>query len=136
VFQKLPRADVARIAWLMLDETRARVAAKGFQLHLTRPLVDAIIADGYSDEYGVRPLRQTIIRSVAAVCGSVGGRRAGDEDGAVRPDCTAQRTAQAAFTFMPTPLRATRLVRASYVLHAHLLPYTHAHVHRLRLSLA
>ena len=50
------------IASLMLAETRARVAAKGLTLQLTPALVDKIVNDGYSDEYGVRPLRQTLVR--------------------------------------------------------------------------
>ncbi len=62
VFHRLSRADVSRIARLMMDETSSRVEAKGYELRVSRAVMQAIIREGYSDEYGVRPLRQTIIR--------------------------------------------------------------------------
>jgi ATP-dependent Clp protease ATP-binding subunit ClpA len=37
-------------------------AAQGYSLEVSPTLLETIIAEGYSDEYGVRPLRQTIIR--------------------------------------------------------------------------
>ncbi|KXZ46077.1 hypothetical protein GPECTOR_47g352 [Gonium pectorale] len=64
VFQRLRRPDVARIAGLMMEETLARAADKGLQVTVTEPLLDAILAEGYSDEYGARPLRQAIVRLV------------------------------------------------------------------------
>lgn len=42
----------------MLEETKARVATKGIELAVGPRLLERIIADGYSLEYGVRPLRQ------------------------------------------------------------------------------
>lgn len=36
--------------------------AKGFHLRVHPAVLTAVLAEGYSDEYGVRPLRQTIIR--------------------------------------------------------------------------
>lgn len=62
VFQRLGRREVRAIASLMLAETRERVAARGYTLVVAQPLVERIVADGASDEYGVRPLRQTIVR--------------------------------------------------------------------------
>ncbi len=57
VFQKLGRPQVGEIARLMLEETVARVEARGMSLDISPRLLEHIIATGYSDEYGVRPLR-------------------------------------------------------------------------------
>lgn len=64
VFHKLSVDDVHKIARIMLAETIARVAAKGIELEVTSRLMDKIVEDGYSDEYGVRPLRQVIVQYV------------------------------------------------------------------------
>lgn len=62
VFHKFSRANVSRIASLMMLDTRSRVAAKGYDLLLSDALMERIIQEGHSDEYGVRPLRQTIVK--------------------------------------------------------------------------
>lgn len=72
MFGRLGRREVEHIAGLMMAETKGRAAAKGLRLHVDRPLMDKITAEGYSEEYGVRPLRQAIVR-----CGALGGGRAG-----------------------------------------------------------
>jgi len=64
VFHKLGRAEVRTIAGLMIQEIMTRVRAHGYVLQLSTRLVDHIIAEGYSDEYGVRPLRNTFVRYV------------------------------------------------------------------------
>lgn len=53
------------IASIMLTETKARVATKSIQLEVGPRLMERIIQDGYSLEYGVRPLRQV---GVVAAC--------------------------------------------------------------------
>lgn len=50
--------QVRKIAHIMLEETKQRVATKGIELAVGPRLLERIIADGYSLEYGVRPLRQ------------------------------------------------------------------------------
>ncbi|KAG2433436.1 hypothetical protein HXX76_008493 [Chlamydomonas incerta] len=64
VFQRLSRADVAEIAQLLMSETVARAAERGLGLRIAPELMQHIVADGYSDEYGARPLRQAIVRLV------------------------------------------------------------------------
>lgn len=54
----IPILQVRQIADIMMDETRSRVAGKGVELVVGRRLMERIIRDGYSLEYGVRPLRQ------------------------------------------------------------------------------
>lgn len=50
--------QVRKIAAIMLEETKQRVATKGIELAVGPRLLERIIQDGYSLEYGVRPLRQ------------------------------------------------------------------------------
>jgi ATP-dependent Clp protease ATP-binding subunit ClpC len=64
VFHKLGIKEVRKIAELMMEETRSRVSGKGVHLVVGRRLMERIIKDGYSLEYGVRPLRQTITHMV------------------------------------------------------------------------
>ncbi|KAJ9532323.1 hypothetical protein QJQ45_010371 [Haematococcus lacustris] len=64
VFQKLSKANVRTIAGLMLEETQGRVAGLGYGLELSPALMDFIIQEGHSDEYGARPLRQMIVKYV------------------------------------------------------------------------
>lgn len=64
VFQKLGLKEVRKIAGIMLEETKQRVATKGVELAVGPRLLERIIADGYSLEYGVRPLRQTITHMI------------------------------------------------------------------------
>ena len=58
VFNKLSLKDARRVLALMLADTRQRVSALGYTLEVAEPMVDKIISEGYSDEYGVRRLRQ------------------------------------------------------------------------------
>ena len=62
MFHKLGRNEVRTIAGLMLQETLRRVRERGYSLQLSQRLVDTIMKEGHSDEYGVRPLRQTVVR--------------------------------------------------------------------------
>jgi ATP-dependent Clp protease ATP-binding subunit ClpA len=50
--------QVRKIAAIMLEETKQRVATKDIELAVGPRLLERIIQDGYSLEYGVRPLRQ------------------------------------------------------------------------------
>ena len=67
VFMKLSRRDIASIAGLMMAETAARVKDKGYTLEVSQRVMDHICSEGYSDEYGARPLRATITRCGQAV---------------------------------------------------------------------
>jgi ATP-dependent Clp protease ATP-binding subunit ClpA len=58
--------QVRKIASIMLAETKQRVATKGIELAVGPRLLERMIQDGYSLEYGVRPLRQV---------GTAGGER-------------------------------------------------------------
>lgn len=64
VFQKLNRRDVSTIAGLLIEDTIKRVAEKGYALKLSQRFVERIMTEGYSDEYGARPMRQTVVRFI------------------------------------------------------------------------
>ncbi|GIL61397.1 hypothetical protein Vafri_15861 [Volvox africanus] len=64
VFQRLRRSDVATIAGLLMEETVSRASERGLQVAVAPVLMEHIIAEGYSEEYGARPLRQAIVRLV------------------------------------------------------------------------
>jgi ATP-dependent Clp protease ATP-binding subunit ClpC len=66
VFHKLGLKEVRKIADIMLAETKTRVATKGVTLAVGPRLLERIVRDGYSLEYGVRPLRQ--VRALANCC--------------------------------------------------------------------
>lgn len=61
VFQKLSRRDVRTIAGLMIQDTISRVGDKGYKLQVSQRLVERIISQGHSDEYGARPMRQAVV---------------------------------------------------------------------------
>ena len=64
VFTRLGREDIRRIAELNLKECEAALAAKGIQLRTSEACRDQLAAEGYSEEYGARPLRKCIQRRI------------------------------------------------------------------------
>jgi ATP-dependent Clp protease ATP-binding subunit ClpC len=64
VFNPLTNDDLARIVHLQLDEVRKRLAEKGVTLELDQKAIEFLIAKGYSEDYGARPLRRAIERFV------------------------------------------------------------------------
>jgi ATP-dependent Clp protease ATP-binding subunit ClpC len=64
VFNPLTHSDLQHIVHLQLNEVRKRVLEKGLTLELDQPAIDFLIAKGYSDDYGARPLRRAIERFI------------------------------------------------------------------------
>jgi ATP-dependent Clp protease ATP-binding subunit ClpC len=64
VFRQLTRDDVSKILDLELAKVRARVAAKGKQLRLSRSARSFLIEHGFDPALGARPLRRAIERYV------------------------------------------------------------------------
>lgn len=60
VFHALSREEIAQIADRELDKVRARLAENGIGLELTEAARSLLVEEGYSDEYGARPLRRVI----------------------------------------------------------------------------
>jgi ATP-dependent Clp protease ATP-binding subunit ClpC len=64
VFNPLSHEDLQRIVHLQLNDVRKRLSEKGVKLELDQAAVDFLIAKGYSDDYGARPLRRAIERYI------------------------------------------------------------------------
>jgi ATP-dependent Clp protease ATP-binding subunit ClpC len=60
VFHALSREDIAQIVDLELDKVRVRLTEYGMQLEATEAAKDLLANEGYSEEYGARPLRRVI----------------------------------------------------------------------------
>lgn len=85
VFNKLSRPDVRRIAGCMVEETAGRLrTTHDIGLELTPRLMDKVLSEGWSEEWGVRPLRSTIVRCVDdPVCDALLLKRLGNGSTAV-----------------------------------------------------
>ena len=64
VFNPLTHADLSKIVHLQLAEVQKRLTERGMRLEFDQPSIDFLIAKGYSDDYGARPLRRAIERFV------------------------------------------------------------------------
>jgi ATP-dependent Clp protease ATP-binding subunit ClpC len=64
LFSALRPEDLRRIAALMLDETRARLAVQGVGLAVSDAAVAWLAERGHEQEHGARPLRRTIHREL------------------------------------------------------------------------
>jgi ATP-dependent Clp protease ATP-binding subunit ClpC len=64
VFNPLTHADLSKIVHLQLAEVQKRLTEKGVKLDLDQAAIDFLIAKGYSDDYGARPLRRAIERFI------------------------------------------------------------------------
>jgi ATP-dependent Clp protease ATP-binding subunit ClpC len=62
VFQQLTKDEVKRIADILLQEFRSRLAEQGISLVVTDRFVDRLTESGYNPEQGARPLRRAITR--------------------------------------------------------------------------
>jgi ATP-dependent Clp protease ATP-binding subunit ClpC len=64
LFRKLEKAQLRSIVQLLLGATSARLAVRDIELTVTDAATDWIAEHGYEPEYGARPLRRVIQRSV------------------------------------------------------------------------
>ena len=64
VFHPLSRADLERIVDLQLAGLTARLAARGLRLEVSKEARAYLAREGYNPDYGARPLRRLIQRSV------------------------------------------------------------------------
>ena len=64
VFHALEPDDIRRIAALMLGSVSKRLAQRGMQLSYGDDVIALLADEGYDANYGARPLRRTIQRSV------------------------------------------------------------------------
>lgn len=64
VFHALAQEDIRKIVDLMLVEVEGRLADHDLKLHVTEEAKDELAGEGFSEEYGARPLRREILRSI------------------------------------------------------------------------
>jgi ATP-dependent Clp protease ATP-binding subunit ClpC len=62
VFRQLGKADVKKIASIMLGEVVGRVRERGVELQVTEGFKELVAEKGYDPSYGARPLRRAIVR--------------------------------------------------------------------------
>jgi ATP-dependent Clp protease ATP-binding subunit ClpC len=62
VFRQLNKAEVRQIADIMLREVFKRLAEKEITLDVTDRFKDRLVDEGFSPQYGARPLRRAIMR--------------------------------------------------------------------------
>ena len=63
-FHHLSKNDIKQIIEIEMREVYARVAAKGMELTLTDEAKEFLLEQGYSEEYGARPMRRAIERYI------------------------------------------------------------------------
>jgi len=62
VFRQLNVDEVRLIADIMLREVSTRLSEQGISLEVTEAFKDRVVKEGYSPNYGARPLRRAIMR--------------------------------------------------------------------------
>ncbi|ORI27663.1 ATP-dependent Clp protease ATP-binding subunit [Rhodococcus sp. 1168] len=64
VFRKLDTEQLHTITDLMLQESRERLSARGIEIKFSDAAVDWLASNGHQPEFGARPLRRSIQRSL------------------------------------------------------------------------
>ncbi len=64
VFHALEQADIDKIAYLMLSQVADRLQKRGMHLKFDDEVVALMAKEGYDPQYGARPLRRVIQRTV------------------------------------------------------------------------
>jgi ATP-dependent Clp protease ATP-binding subunit ClpC len=60
IFKALTTRDARKIVMILLEELNDRLKDQDIQINLTRELVNHIVKEGFSEEYGARPLRRVL----------------------------------------------------------------------------
>ena len=64
VFHALEQSDIDKIAYLMLSQVADRLKKRGMHLSFDDEVVSLLSKEGYDPQYGARPLRRVIQRTV------------------------------------------------------------------------
>ncbi|MWV58334.1 ATP-dependent Clp protease ATP-binding subunit [Rathayibacter sp. VKM Ac-2754] len=64
LFRRLGREQLREIVSIVLDATRARLTSREVSLEVTEAAIDWLAEHGYEPQYGARPLRRLVQRSV------------------------------------------------------------------------
>lgn len=60
IFRSLTKKDARQIAQLLVGELNERLVEQGLKVTLDKKLLDYVVKEGFSDEYGARPLRRIL----------------------------------------------------------------------------
>jgi ATP-dependent Clp protease ATP-binding subunit ClpC len=60
IFRALNRRDARKIVRLLLKDLNRRLKDQGIQVKMSRKLITHVVDEGFSEEYGARPLRRVI----------------------------------------------------------------------------
>jgi ATP-dependent Clp protease ATP-binding subunit ClpB len=89
LFKPLTLVEIERIADLLLDDLRTRLADRRITLEVTEPALRFIADEGFDPAYGARPLRRFIARELETRLGRALLRGDVGEDGSVVVDVVA-----------------------------------------------
>ncbi len=64
IFRKLTKEEAGRICYKIIEGLRKKLRARSIGLELTPAAMDKLIDEGYSDEYGARPLKRAVQRRI------------------------------------------------------------------------
>lgn len=64
VFRKLTKEEAGKICYKLIDGLRKRLAVKNIDIEIAPEAMDKLIEEGYSEEYGARPMKRTVQRRI------------------------------------------------------------------------
>jgi len=64
VFEKLTKDELKQISDLIIKDIQKRLDEKGIEIHLSDSAKELLIAEGYDEEFGARPLKRLIQRKI------------------------------------------------------------------------
>ncbi|MDP3999652.1 MAG: AAA family ATPase [bacterium] len=64
VFNPLTKKNIEKIVTLQLEQAMAKFSGKGFKVEFTQSLKDYLVENGFSPEYGARPIRRLIQKMI------------------------------------------------------------------------
>ncbi len=64
IFRKLTKEETGKICYKIIDGLRSRLKDRNISIDLTPAAMDALIDEGYSDEYGARPLKRVVQKRI------------------------------------------------------------------------
>ena len=64
IFDNLTKQDIEKIASIMIHNVNKRLADKHITLEFAQNAMDALVAEGYSEEYGARPLKRVLEQKI------------------------------------------------------------------------
>ena len=64
IFDSLTRDDISKIATIMINNLNNKLKDKKISLRLTKGAMDQITQEGYSNDYGARPLKRYIEQNI------------------------------------------------------------------------